>query len=156
MARELDIKVRITSIPKLPDQHVLRSGLVLGLRRWLHLVQSHARALAPIATGQLRSQIHVGRVVVSGGNIMGRVTRGRAFYGHILEHGVPHAWDVKAKHAWALRFGVGSQLIFAFRARHPGLRARPHFGPALAHWKSALVPQLKAALEEKFKQGGEE
>jgi hypothetical protein len=138
-----------TTIPRLPSGNALRSGLLIGLRRWFQLAQSRARALAPIAGGTLRSQIRA-RVFFRGDRIIGSLSRGRAFYGAILEKGVPHAWEVKPKHAWALRFSVGGQVIYAMKVRHPGFRARPHFGPTLATGRPELVPQLTRGLEEAF------
>jgi hypothetical protein len=170
MATEFDVRV---SVPRLPSGLLVQETLFRGLQRWLKGLEAQARMLAPARTGALRGQIQ-GRMTnvffSQGAAIQARLTRGKAFYGHILEHGVDFPYQITPKRQrrqrrWekqagivpaarkkALRFVIGGQEVFATSVWHPGFRARPHFRPAFATKAPELVPQLSRDLEQAFQE----
>lgn len=161
-----EIKVSVT-LPDLPTREVIQTGIFRGLQQWFHILEARAKALAPVKTGTLRDQIQSRVWNESARIIAGKLHRGRAFYGHILEYGVGSPYEIVAKgrlwrhsrrrrgaesptRAKALRFRMGGAIVFAQRVQHPGIAARPHFQPALSMSLPQLAPMLATSLQEEF------
>lgn len=73
--------------------------------------------------------------------------RATAPYGFYHEYGVPHEWVITAVRAKALRFQVGSGVLFRKSVTHPALPERSFLRSALTWIQPRVSPEINLALE---------
>lgn len=83
----------------------------------------HQKRRAAVKTGNMRRQIHLGRVTARSVETIA----GADYSGHV-EYGTrPH--EIRARNARALRWKVPGGYRYATRVRHPGTKAQPFMVP---------------------------
>lgn len=97
---------------------------------------AEASALAPVKTGNLRRQIHVGQIsgdtatVVAGATYSVVIERGSRSHIIVPRNRKVLAWGGPRRLSGSLRSG-GQATHFARRVHHPGTRARPFLLPGM-------------------------
>jgi HK97 gp10 family phage protein len=87
-------------------------------------ISAQAKMNAPVDTGNLARSIDEDPITfVTPFHIDTGVTAHANYARYVHEGTRPHI--IRPRHAQALRFKIGSQVIFAASVRHPGTRARP-------------------------------
>lgn len=110
-------------------------------------IESLAKRYAPQATGELRSSIRS-----ETGPAYGRVSASAphaAFvefgtWSHNVHDPQPGTYEIRPVDAQALRFEVGSQVVFAKKVNHPGIEPQPFMQPAVDEVVPELVDLLQA------------
>jgi hypothetical protein len=94
----------------------------------VRVTTNYAKVHAPVDTGRLRSSIG-GRITTRLDAVHGEVST-NVKYALLVHNGTkPH--EIRPKAAKALRFKVGSRIVYARRVHHPGTKARPFLTDAL-------------------------
>lgn len=94
------------------------------------------KSLCPVDTGNLRDSISVRS---QGDSIVIGPDMGQAPYAGYVEFGTaPH--EIRPRSAKALRFTIGSQVVFARVVHHPGTRAAHYVAGAFEQWLNQLGP----------------
>lgn len=109
---------------------VIRQASMRELRVVAPQVVNRAKILAPVDTGRLRAAIgppQYSRTLTFRAQATINVN---VDYAKFVHDGTrPHI--IRPRRAQALRFTVGSQVVYARVVRHPGTRARPFLDRAL-------------------------
>lgn len=120
----------------------------------IELTAAKARELAPKKTSFLANSINT--LPVSGsfvnGTLLGVVVAGAPHALPQEEGAKPHA--IVARYRRALRFPGASGFRFARSVKHPGNRAQPFMGPALAMTADDVAAEFAAAIEIALRRSG--
>lgn len=94
------------------------------------------KSLCPVDTGNLRDSIGIR---AQGDSIVIGPDMGQAPYAGYVEFGTqPH--EIRPKNAKALRFMIGSKVVYARVVHHPGTRAAHYVSGAFEQWLDQLGP----------------
>lgn len=74
-----------------------------------------------------------------------------AWYGKLHEFGVNKTWEIKPKHAKALRFIVQGEVVYTKRVMHPGLKEKSFMRRGLRENRSRLVDIINKAITAEAK-----
>jgi hypothetical protein len=104
-------------------------------------------------TGTLEESVQPSSPKVSGLTVDQDVTAGGgdAYYGRILEQGVPHQWqEENLMVGHPLAFESAGDLVFRTLAEHPAMPEHPWFFPVLEEQTPIIVEKVKTRIQEEL------
>jgi len=112
-----------------------------------NFIRNEMLALVPVKTGVLRNSIHI---QVESDRVIIGPNMSQAPYAGYVEFGTkPHV--IRASKAKALRFMVGSTVVYAKKVNHPGTKPPPYVEPAFQHWVDSLGTMAAEANVRTFR-----